>query len=489
MRFSSSTSCRNFSRFCSTAINEQSSWIRSLSDLFMTKRQYHNTERVLYFRRRTVREASWLPGWTAGGEAWLLTFWANSCHGHHSTGLAFFCAIGEQQISAATGAHWRRFDALRGDARADQLAAIRFREIEKNLRREFAVAGGAGGQKQERIFFVDGIGIFDFAEQLRGVGKLGLELGANLLADFIAAAANAGADRCLYILRAGSEPALHLSYTFFDDSFHGAAPARVKHAHGAAFGVDENDGETIRGLNGEQQAGSGSDQAVAGERRVWVGCDLGRVDVMQVDVTNDVGVNLAEGDEFPALNFLAVLITLFVAGARGFESAQEGGAIAVNGDLGVVFGEAEVQISFGVGAGESAGARGEAVDQPRELFQILRAKDAEFRSPAGWFGSLGWHRSMLQEATRRGRRARFALAAQPRACPERSRTGGCPYMFCGHSLTFALGQREGYERVAEGFFGDLGMAAGCDHNILFSVCGEAVGHRRRVSAVRELRLP
>jgi len=53
----------------------------------------------------------------------------------------------------------------------------------------------------------------------------------------------------------------------------------------------------------------------------------------------------------------------------------------------------------------------------------------------------------------------------------------------------ASGQRERYKRIAQGFFGDLGMAAGGDHYILFSVCGKAIGHRCRVSAVRQLRLP
>jgi len=65
------------------------------------------------------------------------------------------------------------------------------------------------------------------------------------------------------VLSTGSEPALHLSYTFFDDSFYRAAPTCMKHAHGAAFDVDENDGQAIRCLNAEQQAGSSGDQAVA----------------------------------------------------------------------------------------------------------------------------------------------------------------------------------------------------------------------------------
>src|ERR1700723_1491119 len=113
---------------------------------------------------------------------------------------------------------------------------------------------------------------------------------------------------------------------------------------------------------------------------------------------NDVRVDLAEGDELPALSFIAVM----VAGARGFESAQERCAVALDCGAGIVFGEAEIEITFGVGPRESPGARGKAVDQPRNLFQLPRAKDKdiEFGSLAGWFGSPGWHTSMLLEAAK-----------------------------------------------------------------------------------------
>src|ERR1700733_12357386 len=111
---------------------------------------------------------------------------------------------------------------------------------------------------------------------------------------------------------------------------------------------------------------------------------------------NGVSADLAEGDQRPGQRFIAVL----VAGARGFESAQERCAVALDCGAGIVFGEAEIEITFGVGPRESPGARGKAVDQPRNLFQLPRAKDKdiEFGSLAGWFGSPGWHTSMLLEA-------------------------------------------------------------------------------------------
>jgi hypothetical protein len=73
---------------------------------------------------------------------------------------------------------------------------------------------------------------------------------------------------------------------------------------------------------------------------------------------NDVRVDLAERDELPALSF----ITVIVAGAPGFEPAQERSAIALDVGADVVFGEPEIEITFGVGARESPSARGEAVD-------------------------------------------------------------------------------------------------------------------------------
>jgi hypothetical protein len=119
------------------------------------------------------------------------------------------------------------------------------------------------------------------------------------------------------------------------------------------------------------------------------------------------------------------------------------------------------------------------VNQPRELFQILRAKDAELGSVAGWFGSLGWHMVMLQEAGA----GESTASTSSRLAPSGRARAPVP------THPFASRQREGYEGIAQGFFGDLGMTAGGDHHILFSVGGEAVGHRGRVSAVRQLRLP
>jgi len=154
------------------------------------------------------------------------------------------------------------------------------------------VARGAGGQEQERIFFADWIGIFYFAKEARPVDELGFELCANFLANLVATALNAWADGGFEVAGAGAEVAEHFSDAFFDDALEGAAPSGVEDADGAMFGVDQDHGEAVGGLNGEQEAGCGGEESVAG----WMVGGGG------VDAVDDVGVDLAEGDQGPAID-------------------------------------------------------------------------------------------------------------------------------------------------------------------------------------------
>jgi hypothetical protein len=62
----------------------------------------------------------------------------------------------------------------------------------------------------------------------------------------------------------------------------------------------------------------------------------------------------------------------------------------------VVFGEAEVEIAFAVGARGSSRARGKSMQQPGELVQVLCAENRKF----GFVWGPGWHRSMLPEASK-----------------------------------------------------------------------------------------
>ena len=75
----------------------------------------------------------------------------------------------------------------------DELAPVGLGKIQKNLLWQRTVAGGACGQKKQRIFLVDLISFFGFAEQAISVTELGFESRPHLRANFIAAPANSRA--------------------------------------------------------------------------------------------------------------------------------------------------------------------------------------------------------------------------------------------------------------------------------------------------------
>jgi hypothetical protein len=109
-----------------------------------------------------------------------------------------------------------------------------------------------------------------------------------------------------------------------------------------ALGVDQNHRKAIGGLNGEQEAGSCGDESVAADRLSGNG----------IDVVDDVGVDLTDGNQGPE----AVAVELRSTGqpraavptwifsctlaGSGSEFPEEGGAVAFNRGAGVVFGEA-----------------------------------------------------------------------------------------------------------------------------------------------------
>src|SRR5215467_3557046 len=81
----------------------------------------------------------------------------------------------------------------------------------------------------------------------------------------------------------------HLADGFFDDALHRPAPARVKPSYSVPTGIDQNDRQTVRGLDGKQQTGSGSDQAISNEL-----FHRGRVNTV-----NDIRMNLPQCDQRP----------------------------------------------------------------------------------------------------------------------------------------------------------------------------------------------
>ena len=113
---------------------------------------------------------------------------------------------------------------------------------------------------------LDGIGFVagaKFVEPFGGGCELREELGGDFGADFVAAAADGRANRGEEIRRLGAEVHLHLADGFDDDALKGAAPARVDGGDGAFFGIDEEDGDAVGGLRGEEKAGAVGDGSIA----------------------------------------------------------------------------------------------------------------------------------------------------------------------------------------------------------------------------------
>ena len=165
-----------------------------------------------------------------------------------------------------------------------ELGAVGFFQVEADVFGRGLVAGGHHVQPLDGVGFVAGA---EFVEPVGGVGELGVELGGDFGADFVAAGADGGADGGEEVGGVGGEVHLHLADGFDDDAGEGAAPAGVDGGYGAFFGVDEEDGDAVGGLDGEEEAGAVGDGGVA-----LAGLARGGVEEMDY-----VGVDLLEGDE------------------------------------------------------------------------------------------------------------------------------------------------------------------------------------------------
>lgn len=121
----------------------------------------------------------------------------------------------------------------------------------------------------------------------------------------------------------GGEVHLHLADGFNGDAGQGAAPAGVDGGYGAFFGVDEENGDAVGGLDGKEEAGAVGDGGVTSAGLVGNG----------VEEVDDVGVDLFEGEE------------LEITRAEG---GLEAAAVFEDVFAGVPVGEAEVEDFFGV---------------------------------------------------------------------------------------------------------------------------------------------
>ncbi len=201
---------------------------------------------------------------------------------------------------------------------------------------------------------------------------------------------DARTDGCFEVARAAAKPVLHLAYSLHDNPLQRAAPSRVKHPHGTPLGVHQNHRQAICGLDREQKAGSCREQSIARQ-----GIVAGGVNAVGVNAVNDIRMNLTQCDDGPQSR-VAVAPAFPLADRADF--MQEHLSIAFDGALRVVPGEAEVQITLPVCAGESSDARGKTVDQPGKFAQVLSAENVEFGLLVCFFvGSPSRHGLMLQE--------------------------------------------------------------------------------------------
>jgi hypothetical protein len=77
----------------------------------------------------------------------------------------------------------------------------------------------------------------------------------------------------------------------------------------------------------------------------------------------------------------------------GLKLPEKGGAIALDGQLGVAIREAEIECSPAVHARVAAKTGGKSVDQPGNFLQMAGLKDSQF----GFRGGPGRHTAILAE--------------------------------------------------------------------------------------------
>jgi len=289
--------------------------------------------------------------------------------------LGALFAVAEEEIGVAGGAEVADEDVLGAEAGGEELGAIGFFQVEEDVFRRGLVAWGHHVEPLDRIGFVASA---EFVEPLWGIGELGMELDGDFGADFVTAAADRGTDGGEQVGGLGFEVHLHLADGFDGDAGEGATPSGVDGGYGAVFGVDEEDGDAVGGLDGEEQAGTVGGGGVArpgGQAFAWlVGGGFEEVDY--------VGVDLLEGDELEIV---------------GTEGGLEAAAIFEDVFASVPIGEAKIQHFFGLELADAAGAGAESVDEPGEFVQGGDLEDLEAAGFAGDPFGVGLGRGDRQE--------------------------------------------------------------------------------------------
>jgi hypothetical protein len=168
-------------------------------------------------------------------------------------------AIGEEEVGAAGGAEVARVDVLGAEAEIEKLGAVGFAKVEENVLGRRLVAGRGHVEPLDGVGFVAGA---KFVEPGGGIRELREKLGGDFDADFVATAADGGAESGEEVGGPRAKAHLHLAGGFDRDSGERAAPAGVDSGDGALFGIDEEDGDAVGRLHGEEQAGAVGERGV-----------------------------------------------------------------------------------------------------------------------------------------------------------------------------------------------------------------------------------
>ena len=114
---------------------------------------------------------------------------ADADDAEEAAALGAFLAVTEEKVAAAGSAEVADKDVWGSEAGAKELGAIGFAQIEEDVLERGLVAGGHHVQPLDGIGFVASA---EFVKPFGGIGELGLKLGGNFGADFVAAPADGG---------------------------------------------------------------------------------------------------------------------------------------------------------------------------------------------------------------------------------------------------------------------------------------------------------
>jgi hypothetical protein len=193
--------------------------------------------------------------------------------------LGAFFAIAEEEVSAAGGAEIANEDVLGVETGGEELGAIGFAEVEQDVFGRGLMAWRHHVKPLDGVGFVAGA---EFVEPFGGIGKLRVELGGDFCADFVATAANGRADSGEEVGGLGGEVHLHLADGFDDDAGEGASPSCVNGRNGTLFGIYEEDGNAVGGLDTEKEARTVCGRGVA---FAWfVGSGVEEMDYVGMDL-------------------------------------------------------------------------------------------------------------------------------------------------------------------------------------------------------------